>query len=226
VTNIFGVLNDNNVAPSLLNGLQRLQLGYGDFDWVSVATLMEGRIQHQQIGGNFPDLASLLQKQPIYGRFGIACTRKTYHFEPDIRNAYLCATEHVAIAYYGFLDNRHEIKEELIKLGEEFNSDTDCEVILRLIHHYTQMKMSPVEATLVTIARLEGYFATIALFTSPQDLLIAARRGCSLAIGVKEDVLYVGSDINTLDVLSHQVIHLEEGSPVVLRSAKTALANR
>jgi glucosamine--fructose-6-phosphate aminotransferase (isomerizing) len=225
VTNIFGVLNDNNVAPSLLNGLLRLQLGYGDFDWVSIATLMEGRIQHQQIGGNFQDLTSLLQKQPIYGRFGIACTRQKCHNKLGRHNAYLCATKQVAIAHHGFIENIRDIRKELLKFGYEFNTATDGEVILRLLHRYLDMGLSPIEASVVTLARLEGYFATIALFANQPDLLVATRRGCSLAIGANENRLYIGSDTNALSLLGSQVMRIEEGSPVVLRSVKTTLTN-
>jgi glutamine---fructose-6-phosphate transaminase (isomerizing) len=73
------------------------------------------------------------------------------------------------------------------------------------------------------MVRLRGRFATIALFANQKDLLIAARRGSPLAIGVSDDNLIVGSDTEALGILSHQVIQLSEGSPAVLCSVKTAL---
>jgi glucosamine--fructose-6-phosphate aminotransferase (isomerizing) len=219
-SHIFGVLDDKNVTPTLLQGLQRLESKYGAFDLVGVATLMEGQIQQQQTQGQLQDLQSLLQKQPIYGRFGLAYTRWTNHNEPEIHHVRFYATERVALVCNGVIDNNKDIQEELIKLGYEFNHKNDEEIILRLLNrYYLDIGMPAEEATLVTMARLQGYFSTIALFAK-ENLLVAARRSCPLAIGVNENILYVGSNVKALGMLSHQVMQLEEGNPAVLRSVK------
>lgn len=222
MSDIYGILNDSNVTPSLLAGLQQLESEYGDYDSVGFATLMEGRIRQQQTSGKLENLQNVLQKQPIQGhRFGIAYTHRIPSKETGKLYSRLCANEHLAIVHNGAIKNKRDIKNELFNLGYQFDAETDEEIILRLISRYLDIGMQPEEATLVTVARLQGYFATIALFANPNSLLIAARRGSPLAIGVNNNILYVSSNTNALTRLSHQVIQLEEGHPAVLRSVNS-----
>ncbi len=222
-SHIFGVLDDKNVTPTLLQGLQCLESKYGTYDLVGIATLKEGKIQQRQTQGQLQDLQSLLQKEPISGEFGIAYSQWQNHNQPGKHRVKFYATEHVALVFNGFIDNHKHIQEELIKLGYDIEYGTDEDTLLCLLNrYYRDIKMPAAEATLVTMARLQGYFSIIALFAK-ENLLIAVRRSCPLAIGVSQDILYVGSDVNALSILSHQVMQLEEGNPVVLRSVNKVL---
>jgi len=141
--------------------------------------------------------------------------------ESEVQYARFYATEHLAIVHNGVIENNPELREELMSLGYEFESKTDSELILRLLGRYLDIGLSPKEAISVTIIRLHGFFAMIALFAGEEEQLIAARRGNPLAIGLGEEALYVSSDANTLEPLSRQVIQLEEGSPAVLSSVNS-----
>ncbi len=212
---IFGILNDKNVNSTLLQGLQRME--NGGYDAISVATVADGRIQWQEA----KDLHSLLPELSTGGRFGIAYTSKGCQNESEVQYARFYATEHLAIVHNGVIENNPELREELMSLGYEFESKTDSELILRLLGRYLDIGLSPKEAISVTIMRLHGFFAMIALFAGEEEQLIAARRGNPLAIGLGEEALYVSSDANTLEPLSRQVIQLEEGSPAVLSSVNS-----
>lgn len=223
INSILGILNDKNITPTLLQGLQRLESEYGEYDWVGIATLGDGRIQHRQIQGNMQNLQRHLQQQPMAGNFGIAYLYNTASDEPDIPPARLYATEDVAVVYSGIVKNAEEMRDGLLDLGYEFHGKTNGEVIWRSINRYLDIGLSPEEATLVTTARLKGECSTIVLFAQPENKLIAAHRGSPLAIGVSENIFYVSSELKTLSVLSHQAMQLGEGYPVVLRSVNTAL---
>ena len=213
---IFGAWNETDVTKTLLQGLQHLEAEAGDFKEVGIATLMEGRIQSQ----NAPDLQNLpnqLQTQPLSGHFGVAYTCLKNPNEVEKYDAtYLCANERVAIVYNGFIDNYPEIWQEWLELGYPFKSKTDGEIVLRLLNRYSERDgISPLEALTLTIARLQGDFSVIALFAE-EELLMVARRGCQLAIGVDENAYYFSSDTKALTRLSQRVIQLEEGNPTVL----------
>ncbi len=215
---IFGAWNQTDVTPTLLQGLQHLEAETGDFKEVSIATLMEGRIQSQ----NAPSLHNLqnqLQTQPLSGHFGIAYTCPQNPNKVEKHDAtYLCANERVAIVYNGFIDNFPEIWNEWLELGYPFKNQTDGEIVLRLLNRYSETDgISPLEALTLTIARLQGDFSIIALFAE-EELLMVARRGCQLAIGVDENAYYFSSDTKVLTRLSRRVIQLEEGKPTVLHN--------
>ena len=212
--NILGILNGKDVTNPLFHGLQQLE--HDGYDSIRIATVMEGQIQSQQAEG----LQSLLSKLPLQGRFGIAYTRWTNQDEAPLHHIPFYATERVAIVHNGMIENYRELRHELIKLGYEFETQTDSEVLLRLISRYLDIGLSPTEAMSVTLMRLHGFFAIIALFAEEEGNLIAARRGHPLAIGLGESALYVGSDINTLTPLANQILELEEGCPAVLSSLK------
>jgi len=222
---IFGAWNETDVTKTLLQGLQHLEAEAGDFKEVGIATLMEGRIQSQN-ALDLQNLQNQLQTQPLSGHFGIAYTcLKNPHEVEKYDATYLCANERVAIVYNGFIDNFPEIWKEWLELGYPFKNKTDGEIVLRLLNRYSEIDgISPLEALTLTTTRLQGDFSVIALFAE-EELLMAARQGCQLAIGVDENAYYFSSDTQVLTRLSRRVIQLEEGKPTVLQSVKGRIIN-
>jgi glucosamine--fructose-6-phosphate aminotransferase (isomerizing) len=217
---ILGAWNETDVTPTLLQGLQHLEREYGDFEKVGIATLMEGRIQHQNTH-DLQNLQHLLQKQPLSGHFGMVytCPKSPKDVEKHY-TAHLCANERIAVVYNGAIETLRETSDEWSKLGHPFKNQTDGDFVLRLIDHYLEIGgISPLDALTLTLTRLQGEFAVLALFAE-EDLLIVARRDCQLAIGVDENVTCFGSDTKVLTSLCRRVMQLEEGGPTVLRSVK------
>jgi glucosamine--fructose-6-phosphate aminotransferase (isomerizing) len=225
INSILGILDDKDVMPTLLEGLQRLELEYGDYDWVGIATLENGRIRHLQTQGNMQNLQHRLQQQPMAGNLGIAYLHKTVPGEPDIPRSSLYVSEQVAIISNGIVKNADDIREYLLKLGYEFFGTTTEEVILRMILRYLEIGSLPEEAVLVTVARLRGEFSILALFAQPANRLIATRHDSPLAIGTNKNLFYLSSEFKTLDVLCHRIIELEGGKPIVLRSSNKGITN-
>ncbi|RKZ75406.1 MAG: hypothetical protein DRR19_29370 [Candidatus Parabeggiatoa sp. nov. 1] len=232
---IFSTSNTQDVVPSMLEGLQRLEVEYGKFDGVGIATLMDGRIQHQYTEGTGQDLLNLLQKQPISGHLGIAyMPPKSAKDDKNGPAVHFYMTERLAVVYHGVIDkdNLSDIRDNLWALGYEFETRTNGELVLSLIQRYLDLKInldfnmefSPIDAMKVSAGRLQGRFVIMALFAEP-ELLLAAGKYCPLPLGVNGNFGYLASDTNALSLLSIPIMFVAEGNPVVLRPATTAFVN-
>jgi glucosamine--fructose-6-phosphate aminotransferase (isomerizing) len=218
MSGILAVFSDNNVVPSLFEGLQRMQFKYGEHDGVSIAALMAGRIQQRHFvkkeqDCSEQDLSLFLQKKPLTACLSLVCIRQKRQSQKY--HVHLAATESCALAYHGFIDNLPDIREELLQLGEEVQSLSPSKLILHLIRRYLNREMSVREASLNAIRRLTGEFAIIALFAVQKSLLIA-QRGVPMTLSIKENEVYIAS--NTAARIVQPTMLLEENSLLILRS--------
>ncbi|RKZ83914.1 MAG: hypothetical protein DRR19_18465 [Candidatus Parabeggiatoa sp. nov. 1] len=215
---IFGAWSETDVIPTLLEGLQHLEVEYGNFEKVGIATLMEGRIQCQNTH-SLQNLQNVLQEQSLSGHFGVAytCPKSAEDMGKNYA-AHMCANERIAIVFHGMIENFAETQHECLALGYPCETQNDGEIVLGILNRYLKISgISPLDALTLTLTCLKGYFAIIALFAE-ENLLMVARRGCQIAIGVDENVTLFGSDTKALTLLSRRVMQLEEGSPTVLCS--------
>ncbi len=148
---------------------------------------------------------------------GIAYARsKASQDETTPYGVELCANQELALVYQGLLDNPSEVRENLLQLGYPYLK-TDGELVHNLINRYLLIKsIEPLEALSIALTRLNGRFTIMVLSAEP-DLLIVARKGCSLAFSLHEEAYYFCSDPQVLASLSKKIIQLEEGTPAVLR---------
>ncbi|RKZ44711.1 MAG: hypothetical protein DRR16_29435 [Candidatus Parabeggiatoa sp. nov. 3] len=214
---IFGINAKKDVTPLLLGGLQGLEPRSGDSK-IGIATVVNGRIFSQQVSGKVSNLHRLLSPKQPESHFGIAYQCQTT-LEDTIHQPQLHVSSEIAVAYTGNIVNTDASREELYALGYRFQTERESEVILHYLHRYLDINVgiSPVEAMGLVLSRLEGYFSIIALFAQPEISMMAARRGCSLAVGVAQETLYIGFDTTALKLLAYPVMQLEEGNAVVLR---------
>ena len=212
MSGILAAFSNNNVVPSLFEGLQRMQFEYGEHDGVSIAALMAGRIQQRHFVKQ--DFSRFLQKN-LTACLSLACIRQKRQSQKY--HVHLAATEEIALAYHGFIDNLPELREDLLQLGEEVQSLSPSELILHLIRRYLNREMSVREASLTTIRRLKGEFAIIALFAEQKSLLVA-QRGVPMTLSIKENEVYIAS--NTAARIVQPTMLLEEDSLLILRSMK------
>ncbi len=206
---IVGILGGSEAAPRLVEALKRLE--YRGYDSAGVATLENGRIERRRAPGKIKALADALQAEPLKGFTGIGHTRWATHGAPTKENAHPHATDKVAIVHNGIIENYRSLREELIAAGRTMSSATDSEVIAHMITVYLDRGMKPREAVAATIARLEGAFAIACLFDSAEDLLIGARKGSPLVVGLGDGENYLGSDALAVAPFTNRVIYLEEG---------------
>ncbi|GIL39500.1 glutamine--fructose-6-phosphate transaminase (isomerizing) [Roseiterribacter gracilis] len=206
---IIGVVGNSQAVPHLMDALRRLE--YRGYDSAGVATLVDGRIDRRRAQGKLINLDKRLQEEPLSGSTGIGHTRWATHGAPVERNAHPHATDRVAIVHNGIIENYQTLKAELEKKQHRFDSQTDTEVVVRLVDDLLQQGMKPREAASAALKRLEGAFALVMLFQGEDDLLVAARHGPPLAVGYGDGEMYVASDAIALANLTNKISYLHDG---------------
>lgn len=218
---IIGILGNSAVAPRLVASLKRLE--YRGYDSAGVATLENGKIERRRAAGKLANLEAVLASSPLEGVSGIGHTRWATHGAPTTANAHPHATDKVAIVHNGIIENFRALREELIAAGHTFASETDSEVIAHLITMYLQRGQSPEQAAITAVRRLDGAFGIACLFAGEEDVLIGARKGSPLAVGLGEGEMYLGSDAIAVSPFTRRVMFLEEGDIAILSHAKAKI---
>ncbi len=211
---IVGILGAGNVAGALLEGLKRLE--YRGYDSAGICTLHDQQFE-RRAEGKLGNLASRLQEQPLPGSIGIAHTRWATHGAPTEANAHPHIVGDVAVVHNGIIENFKELRDELQAEGRPFLSETDTEVVGHLLARELEAGKSPEEAVAAVLPRLRGAFALALMFRADPDLLIAARLGAPLTIGLGEGENYLGSDALALAGLTQRILYLEEGDWAMVR---------
>ena len=212
---IIGVVGSRAAAPLLLDGLKRLE--YRGYDSAGVATLVDGAIERRRADGKLDRLAALLAEKPLAGAVGIGHTRWATHGAATTDNAHPHADARVAVVHNGIVENFQELRDRLVASGRRFETQTDTEAVVHLLSAALEGGMDPEDAVAATLGQLEGAFALAILFAGHGDLLIAARRGSPLAIGLGEGESFLGSDALALAPLTRRLLYLEEGDWALVR---------
>ena len=214
---IVGVVGHDDAASLIVDALRRLE--YRGYDSAGVATLVDGAIDRRRAEGKLFNLELSLHNKPLTGRIGIGHTRWATHGAPTERNAHPHATEAVAVVHNGIIENFRNLRDRLTAEGARFETETDTEVIVHLATRYLEAGLAPREAAAATLKELEGAFALGMIFRGEQDLLIGARRGSPLAVGVGQGAMYLGSDAFALAPMTNKVAYLEDGDWVEMTAA-------
>jgi glucosamine--fructose-6-phosphate aminotransferase (isomerizing) len=221
---IVGVLGKGPVAEQLVDALKRLE--YRGYDSAGVATIENGHLGRRRAEGKLRNLEERLKREPLMGDTGIGHTRWATHGKPVEANAHPHMTELVSVVHNGIIENFRELKEELMRDGAAFTSDTDTEVIAHLITRELKAGNDPVRATYNALKRLEGAFALAMIFRGYNDLMIVARQGSPLAIGLGDGEMFVGSDAIALAPFTDAIVYLEDGDWAVLTRKGIAIRDR
>lgn len=222
---IGALVKDRDAAPLLFDGLRRLE--YRGYDSAGIATLdPDGRPTRRRAAGKLDNLQASLYAAPMQGRSGIGHTRWATHGNATETNAHPHFAGPVAIVHNGIIENEAALRAELIAEGVAFESETDTEVIARLLHRELQQDKSPEEAMATVMPRLEGAFAFVCLIAGEDDLMMAARQGTPLALGFGEDEAFCASDAIALAPLTRRVAYLKEGDWAVIRRGATIVRDR
>ena len=215
---IIGILGSAPAAPRLVQALKLLE--YRGYDSAGVATLENGAITRRRAAGKLANLAAELEKAPLAGVSGIGHTRWATHGAPTTGNAHPHATDKVAIVHHGLIENFRALREELQAAGHKFASETDSEVIAHLITDYLDKGQTPEQAAISAVRRLEGALGIAVLFAGDNDILVGARKGSPLAVGLGDGENFLGSDAIALSPFTQRVMFLEEGDIAVLSRTK------
>ena len=211
---IVGIIGREPVAGHLVEALKRLE--YRGYDSAGVATLDHGALGRRRAEGKLQALENRLKSEPLAGNIGIGHTRWATHGKPTESNAHPHATDRVAVAHNGIIENFRELRERLGKNGSKFSSETDTEVVAHLVTDEMKKGKRPVEAVAAALKQLRGAFALAFLFAGEDDLMIGARKGSPLAVGFGEGEMYLGSDAIALAPFTNTISYLEDGDWAVM----------
>ncbi len=221
---IVGYCGPKKAIPILMQGLRQLE--YRGYDSSGVAVHQVDRIRIYKKEGKLVNLEAIIPGRSA-SFSGIAHTRWATHGRVSDANAHPHLGFHgkVAVVHNGIIDNFTELQKELSDTGVKFKSETDSEVLAHLVEFYLNDD-HPETAVKLALRRIEGTYGIIVLFRDYPDLLIGARNGSPLIVGVGEKEMFLASDATAFIGLSRQAIYLEDGEMVVLTPKEYKTINR
>ena len=208
---IVGAVAQRNIVPVLLEGLQRLE--YRGYDSAGLVVVDDARLKRLRSMGRVAELSQI--SAGTEGRLGIAHTRWATHGIPSERNAHPhMSKDLIAVVHNGIIENYETLRERLASAGYEFTSDTDTEVIAHLVHSHYVSGMPLLKAVQSALTELVGAYAIGVIAADNPDLLVCARRGSPLLMGIGIGENFIASDVSALLPVTNKVIYLEEGDVV------------
>jgi glucosamine--fructose-6-phosphate aminotransferase (isomerizing) len=207
---IVGYIGNREAFPILLQGLKRLE--YRGYDSAGVA-LLNGNLSIYKKAGKVSELEKVTDGEKLSATIGIGHTRWATHGEPNDTNAHphVSQSGNLAIIHNGIIENYASIKEELMKRGYTFNSDTDTEVLVNLVEEVWKQDKSTLEdAVRVALNEVVGAYAIVVIDKNNANQLIAARKGSPLVIGIGDNEFYIASDATPIIEYTKNVIYLDD----------------
>ncbi|MFC2991789.1 glutamine--fructose-6-phosphate transaminase (isomerizing) [Halomonas tibetensis] len=213
---IVGAVAERNVEGILLEGLRRLE--YRGYDSAGMAVQSpEGHLQRCRAVGKVAALAERLKAEPLPGHCGIAHTRWATHGGPSEANAHPHQSgERLAVVHNGIIENHETLRRELKAAGYDFTSETDTEVVAHLLEHESREAVDLLAAVRRVLAQLDGAYALGVVSADEPDVIVGARKGSPLVVGVGIGEAFLGSDPLALLQVTDRFIYLEEGDMVRL----------
>lgn len=216
---IVGYVGKSEAYPVLIKGLHRLE--YRGYDSAGVALIsdLDGKLNIYKERGKVADLEHALAHKDLSGTIGIAHTRWATHGEPSALNAHphASSTGDIALIHNGTIENYAVLKEALTLDGVQFESDTDTEVLVKLIEYIkSSTGCSTVDAVRTALKEVVGAFAIAVLDRNQPDRLIAARKSSPLVIGLGVDGSYLASDATPLIEYTDRVVYLKDDEMAIL----------
>ena len=201
----------------LLNGLKRLE--YRGYDSAGIASInSHNKLVVTKRKGKVSRLESALSKSETYN-LGIAHTRWATHGKPNQLNAHphLDQSKKIALVHNGIIENYDPIKKFLLSKKIKFKSETDTEVLVQLIgYFYNNGKMNFEQSVRAALQRVNGAYGIVILNTDYPDMMIAARKGSPLVLGIKENEFFIASDISPIVKHTKDIIYLNDSEMAVI----------
>lgn len=225
---IVGYVGSQEAGPILLEGLRRLE--YRGYDSAGVAVLRGSELVVRKRKGKIDEgLARLLEQQPVSGEVGLGHTRWATHGPPSDENSHphLDQSGRIAVVHNGVVENFEEIKRRLKAAGHQFKSSTDTEVLAHLIgDHYRRLTTSlpgvhPLaQAVMNALPEVQGTYGIGVVCTEHPGVLVGARRGSPLIVGIGQKENLLASDASALAAHTREVVYLNDYEVVTLTAAR------
>ena len=227
---IVAYVGPRDAQPILLDALSRLE--YRGYDSAGLAILNGKGVEVRKKSGRIQELASACQKKPVQGRIGISHTRWATHGGATDINAHphLDATGRMALVHNGVVENYLELKAKLAKAGHKFISETDTEILAHLVGEAfasskAQGEERLVEAVRNAIKQVQGTLGIAVIHSDLPGLVVGARRGSPLVIGIGDGENFLASDTQALAPYTNRVVILQDQEVVALKAERYDIAS-
>ncbi|HMV22798.1 MAG TPA: glutamine--fructose-6-phosphate transaminase (isomerizing) [Saprospiraceae bacterium] len=214
---IVAYIGNKPAYPIMIKGLHRLE--YRGYDSAGIA-LLNGSLTIIRRKGKVKELEDFAEGQNLVGTVGIGHTRWATHGKPDDRNAHphLSGNGRLTLVHNGIIENYDTLKKALEKLGHEFTSETDTEVLVHLIEELQSRDNLPIEeAVRVALQKVVGAYAIVVIDKEDPEKLVAARKASPLVIGIGNDDFYIASDATPIIEYTKKVVYLNDEEIAVVK---------
>ncbi len=211
---IVAYIGQREACPILLEGLKRLE--YRGYDSAGIVVIRDGRLNARRAVGRIANLERRVERSLDGANIGLAHTRWATHGAPTENNAHPHRDRggKLALVHNGIIENYRVLKEYLRGHGIEMQSDTDTEVLAQLIGHFYEGKLE--NSVRRALREVRGTFGIAVLHADEPDVIVAARRGSPLIVGVGKDEYIVASDAAAIVQHTAQVIYLSDNEVAVI----------
>jgi glucosamine--fructose-6-phosphate aminotransferase (isomerizing) len=222
---IVAATTHRDVGEILISGLHALE--YRGYDSAGIAMQQDGALKRLRTEGKVKDLVALLAETPLPGNCGIAHTRWATHGVPNTTNAHPHVSDGtIALVHNGIIENHDTLRQELQDAGYPFSSDTDTEVMVHLVHQLVSEGNNLFGAVRKAVKRLQGAYAIAVVSASEPGVIVGARAGSPLVLGIGFHEHYLASDVHPLLTVTNRFVYLEEGDVVRLSTRRYEIRDR
>jgi glucosamine--fructose-6-phosphate aminotransferase (isomerizing) len=218
---IVGYIGKRQAYPILIKGLQRLE--YRGYDSAGIALIDNDKLNIYKAKGKVSDLVHFAEQQDISGTIGIAHTRWATHGEPNQINAHphYSQSETLALIHNGIIENYAVLKQGLLEQGYKFVSETDTEVLVQLIEYVKITNdVDLTEAVQLALNQVVGAYAIAVIEKNNPDVIVAARKGSPLVVGIGDDEFFLASDATPIVEYTNKVVYIGDEEIVTLHRGK------
>ena len=224
---IVAYIGSKEACPIIIKGLQRLE--YRGYDSAGIALQQGKELNIYKTKGKVSNLQDFLEGKNIESTSGMGHTRWATHGVPNDVNAHphYSESKDLALIHNGIIENYAILKEEMVKRGHTFVSDTDTEVLIHLIEDIQlNEKIGLEEALLQALSEVTGAYAIVLMCKNNPDIMYAARKGSPLVIGVGENEYFMASDATPIVEYTKNVVYLnDEEIAIVTRNNGFTIKN-
>ncbi|MBK6363539.1 MAG: glutamine--fructose-6-phosphate transaminase (isomerizing) [Saprospiraceae bacterium] len=223
---IVAYIGKKEAYPIIVEGLKRLE--YRGYDSAGVSILSD-RIMVVKKKGKVSNLEEAVQEYNVSGTTGIGHTRWATHGEPNDINAHpnLSGNKRLALIHNGIIENYATLKKALQKLGHEFISETDTEVLVHLIEEYQKRDdLALDEAVRKALLNVVGAYSIVVMDEQNPDMIVGARKSSPLVLGIGDEELFLASDATPIIKYTNKVVYLNDEEIVAIhRNGKYEVKN-
>lgn len=223
---IVAYVGHREAAPLIIKGLKRLE--YRGYDSSGLALLNGNGLKVYKKKGKVAELENMIADKDLHSSIGIGHTRWATHGEPNDVNAHphYSNKKRLAIIHNGIIENYNTLKQSLLNKGYTFESQTDTEVLVNFIEEIQKSKNCDTpEAVRIALQEVVGAYAIVVMDSEKPDMLVAARKGSPLVIGIGENEFFFASDATPIIEYTKDVVYLDDLEVAIVEDNKLTIKN-